>query len=92
MAIVQISGVINSSFSTTGVLVNAAQAAGDAIFTIDLRPTNPIIIVQDNLDYGVLGWDINDAVAVITLIGPQGEIYRNEDYDAPDNTSPGSFD
>lgn len=84
MAIVNISGTINSSFSTSGVLVNAAQSAGDAIFTIDLRPTNPIIIVQDNLDYGPLLWDINDVVAVITLVGPQGDIYRNEDYNAPD--------
>jgi len=84
MAIVNISGTINSSFSTSGVLVNAAQAAGDAVFTIDLRPTNPIIIVQDNLNYPVLLWNINDAVAVITLVGPQGEIYKNENYLTPD--------
>ncbi|RLD56518.1 MAG: hypothetical protein DRI97_07290 [Bacteroidetes bacterium] len=84
MAILNISGTINSSFGTSGVLVNAAQAAGDAVFTIDLRPDHPIIIVQDNLDYGVLGWNINDAVATIILIGPEGEIYRNEDFGDPD--------
>jgi len=84
MAIVNISGTINSSFTTSGVLANAAQAAGDAVFTIDLRPTNPIIIVQDNLDYGVLGWNINDVVATIILAGPEGEIYRNEDFNSPD--------
>lgn len=84
MAIINISGTISSSFTTSGVLVNAAQAAGDAIFTIDLRETPPIAIVQDNLDYGNLGWNINDAVAVVTLVGPQGDIYRNEDYNSPD--------
>lgn len=84
MAIINLSGLISSSFETTGVLVNAAQAAGDAVFTIDLRPTNPVIIVQDNLDYGVMGWNINDVVAVIILIGPEGEIYRNEDFENPD--------
>lgn len=84
MAIINISGIINSSFETSGVLVNAAQSAGDAVFTIDLRPTNPVIIVQDNLVYGVLGWDINDVVAIITLVGPEGQIYSNVDYAAPD--------
>ncbi len=84
MAILNISGTINASFSTSGVLVNAAQNPGDATFTIDLRPTNPIIIVKDNLDYGAMGWDINDVAAIITLTGPEGQIYKNEDYGAPD--------
>ena len=84
MAIINISGTIVSSFQTSGVLVNAEQAAGDAVFTIDLRPTNPKIIVQDNLDYNVLGGNINDVVATIIMIGPEGEIYRNEDFDNPD--------
>lgn len=84
MAIINISGTISSSFSGSGVLANAAQAAGDAIFTIDLRPTTPVIIVQDNLVYSLLGWDINDVVAVIILSGPEGNIYRNEDFNSPD--------
>ena len=84
MAIINLSGTINSSFTTSGVLVNAAQSAGDVIFTIDLRPTNPIALVQDNLDYGTLGWDINDVVAIVSVIGPQGQIYVNEDYGSPD--------
>jgi hypothetical protein len=84
MAIQNISGTINSSFGMSGSLSNGLQAAGDAFLTFDLRPTNPVIIVEDALDYGVLGWSIGDAVAVITLTGPQGEIYKNEDYNSPD--------
>jgi len=84
MAILNISGTINSSFSMSGQLVNAAQNPGDATLTFDLRPTNPAIIVKDNLDYGSLGWDINDVVAIITFTGPEGQIYKNENYGAPD--------
>lgn len=84
MAIINISGTISASFQTTGVLVNAAQGAGEVIFTIDLRPTTPEIIVQDNVTYAGLGWNINDVVATIILIGPEGEIYRNEDFENPD--------
>jgi len=84
MAIINISGTISSSFQVIGTLANAAQGLSDVIFTIDLRPTNPIINVKDNLNYGVLGWDENDVVAVISIIGPEGAIYRNEDYNSPD--------
>jgi hypothetical protein len=84
MSIVNIAGIIRVAFSVEGSLINAAQGANDAIFTIDLRPSNPLGLVTDNLDYPVLGWDINDVVAVVTIIGPQGEVYRNEDFDDPD--------
>lgn len=84
MPIVNISGTINLSFTTSGTLVNASQVGDEAIFTIDLRSTTPKIIVQDGIDYPGLGWNINNAVAVITLVGPQGVIYKNEDYDNPD--------
>lgn len=58
--------------------------ATDAILTFDLRTQPKKIIVEDAIDYGVLGWDINDVVCVITFTGPEGVIYGNTDYNNPD--------
>jgi len=84
MGILNISGTINISFSTSGLITNASQSASDAIFTIDLRPTAPIIIVQDNIDYVAVGWAKADVTAVITFVGPLGVIYTNADFNDPD--------
>ena len=84
MAIVNIAGNISSSFTASGIVINAAQSTTDAIFTIDLRPNNPLADIYDNLNHVALGWNINDVVAVVTLVGPLGDIYRNDDYDNPD--------
>jgi hypothetical protein len=56
----------------------------DAILTFDLNQQPKRIIVEDNLDYGAQGWDINDVVAVITFTGTEGVIYENTDFNSPD--------
>ena len=56
----------------------------DVIFSFDLRPQPKRIIVQDNLDYSALGWDIDDVVAVVTFTGPQAIVYENTDFNSPD--------
>jgi len=53
--------------------------------TIDLRgTTTKQIWVDDNINYGGLGWDIADAVGVLTITGPAGVIYENTDFNNPD--------
>lgn len=85
MAIYQISGTASVSVSTQARAINALQDdANDLIFWIDLRPTTPKIDIQDTLDYTSLGWDINDVVANVILVGPAGAIYTNEDIGDPD--------
>jgi hypothetical protein len=84
MAIINVTGNIQTSFLISGVLQNVPQGAGGAICTFDLRPTTPELQVEDTVNYTALGWNINDAAGVVTIIGPQGEIYRNNDYNSPD--------
>ena len=85
MAIYQISGSASVSVSAQARAINALQNdADDLIFWIDLRPTTPKIDIQDTLDYDALGWDINDVVANVILIGPAGEIYSNDDIGDPE--------
>lgn len=53
--------------------------------TIDLRgTTTKQIWVDDNINYVGLGWDIANAVGVLTITGPAGVIYENTDFDNPD--------
>jgi hypothetical protein len=53
--------------------------------TIDLRgTTTKQIWVDDNINYVGLGWDIADAVGVLTITGPAGVIYENTDFNNPD--------
>jgi hypothetical protein len=85
MAIYQISGTSSVSVSTQARAINALQDdANDLIFWIDLRPTTPKIDIQDTLDYTAMGWDINDVVANVILVGPGGAIYTNEDIGDPE--------
>ena len=53
--------------------------------TIDLRgSTTKPIRVTDNINYVGLGWDINDVVGVLTITGPGGSFYDNDDFNDPD--------
>ena len=79
-----ISDYTGSTFSLSSVLSDAGQGATDGVFIIDLRPTNPIAVLYDNLNYASVGWNINDVVACVLVTGPQGSIYRNGDFDNPD--------
>lgn len=57
----------------------------EIITTIDLRgSTTKPIRVTDNIDYVGLGWDINDVVGVLTITGPGGSFYDNDDFQDPD--------
>ena len=85
MAVIRTSGKIVSTFSLDGTLINSNQnLLSDLTLIFDLRPDNPEIILEDAIDYSRLGWNIDDVVAVITLVGPQGVIYENDDYNDPD--------
>jgi hypothetical protein len=57
----------------------------EIITTIDLRgSTTKPIRVTDNINYVGLGWDINDVVGVLTITGPGGAFYDNDDFNNPD--------
>lgn len=57
----------------------------EIITTIDLRgSTTKPIRVTDNINYVGLGWDINDVVGVLTITGPGGAFYDNDDFQDPD--------
>ena len=85
MPVIKISGKTIDIFDVNGVLINSNQnVLSDIVLTFDLRPDNPEVILEDNIDYPHIGWDINDVVAVVTLVGPQGVIYENDNYNNPD--------
>jgi hypothetical protein len=60
------------------------MAVSDIITTIDLRLSQKKVIIYDNFDYSGGSWNINSAVAVVSVTGPKGVIYENTDFNNPD--------
>ena len=51
------------------------------ITTIDLRgTTTKKILIDDNFNYTSLGWDISGVRGVVSVTGPDGSVYSNDDF------------